>query len=148
MRRSAGVEAVVEQLYDVMRSADLQSAEELLSADLTVSIGTDDEEWASDHAAAVAGFVAQTREVGALRVEAGSPRGYSEGVFGWFADRALITFADGESAPVRVTGVVRHEHGRWRLIQVHTSIGLPNAELGYHPPVQPTTRDPLTNPSD
>jgi len=31
MRRSAGVEALVEQLYDVMRWADLQSAEELLS---------------------------------------------------------------------------------------------------------------------
>jgi hypothetical protein len=56
MRRSAGVEAVVEQLYDVMRCADLQSAEELLSADLTVAIGTDEEEWESDHAAAVAGF--------------------------------------------------------------------------------------------
>jgi len=147
MRRSAGVEAVVEQLYDVMRCADLQSAEELLSAELTVSIGTDEEEWESDYAAAVAGFVAQTREVGALSVQAGSPRGYSEGVFGWFEDRALVTFADGESAPVRVTGVVRHEHGRWRLIQVHTSVGLPNAELGLNPPRQRVT--PLKpNPSD
>jgi len=138
MRRSAGVEAVVEQLYDVMRCADLQSAEELLSADLTVAIGTDEEEWESDRATAVAGFVAQTREVGPLRVQAGSPRGYSEGVFGWFEDRALVTFADGESAPVRVTGVVRHEHGRWRLIQVHTSIGLPNAELSLDLPTNPS----------
>lgn len=44
MRRSAGVEAVVEQLYDVIRCADLQLAEELVSADLTVAIGTDEEE--------------------------------------------------------------------------------------------------------
>jgi SnoaL-like domain len=65
-----------------------------------------------------------------LRVQAGSPRGYSDGVFGWFEDRALVTFADGESAPVRVTGFLRHENGRWRLVQVHTSVGLPNAELG------------------
>ena len=139
MRRSTGVEAVVEQLYDVMRCADLQSAEELLSADLTVAIGTDEEEWESDHAAAVAGFFTQTREVGALSVQAGSPRGYSDDVFGWFEDRALITFADGESAPVRDTGVVRHEHGRWRLVQVHTSVGLPNTELGLDPPGQPVT---------
>ena len=148
MRRSAGVEAVVEQLYDVMRCADLQLAEELLSADLTVAIGTDEEEWETDHAAAVAGFVTQTREVGALRVQAGSPRGYSDGVFGWFEDRALVTFADGESAPVRVTGVVRHEKGRWRVVQVHTSVGLPNAELGLDLPTKPVTRDELTNLSD
>lgn len=138
MRRSAGVEAVVEQLYDVMRYADLQSAEELLSVDLTVAIGTDEEEWETDHAAAVAGFVTQTREVGALKVRAGTPRGYSDGVFGWFEDRALVTFADGESASVRVTGVVRYEDGRWRLVQVHTSVGLPNAELGLDPPTKPS----------
>ena len=54
MRRSAGVEAVVEPLYDVMRSADRQGAEELLSAELTVAIGTDEEEWEADHDAAVA----------------------------------------------------------------------------------------------
>ena len=51
-----------------------------------------------------------------------------------------MTFADGESAPVRVTGVVRHEHGRWRLIQVHTSVGLPNAELGLDLTPHPATR--------
>ncbi len=37
-----------------------------------------------------------------LAVRAGSPRGYSDGLFGWFEDRALVTFADGESAPMRV----------------------------------------------
>jgi hypothetical protein len=130
MRRSAGVEAVVEQLYDVMRVAEPQVVEQLLSADLTAAIGTDEEEWETDHAAAVAGFVTQSRAVGALAVQSGSARGYSDGVFGWFEDRALVTFADGESVPIRVTGVVRHESGRWRLVQVHTSVGIPNAELG------------------
>ncbi len=130
MRRSAGVEAVVEQLYDVMRVAEPQVVEQLLSADLTAAIGTDEEEWETDHAAAVAGFVTQSRAVGALAVQSGSARGYSDGVFGWFEDRALVTFADGESVPIRVTGVVRHESGSWRLVQVHTSVGIPNAELG------------------
>ncbi len=128
MRRSAGVEAVVEQFYDVMRGAG--SAETLLSSDMTVAIGTDEEEWDTDHSGAVAGFISQSQEVGSVTVQAGSPRGYSDGVFGWFEDRALVTLADGESAPVRVTGVVRFENGRWRLMQVHVSIGLPNAELG------------------
>lgn len=121
---------MVEKLYDVMRSADLQSAEELLSTDMTVAIGTDEDEWDTDRAVAVAGFVTQTQEAGPLRIQAGAPRGYSDGSFGWFEDRALVTFSDGESAPVRVTGVVRYENGRWRLVQVHTSIGLPNAEFG------------------
>ena len=130
MRRSAGVEAVAEQLYDVMRGADARSVERLLSMDLTVAIGTDDEEWDADHAAAVAGFLTQRREIGALSVQVGTLRGYSDGTFGWFEDRTLVTFANGESAPLRVTGVVRYQDGRWRLVQVHTSIGLPNAELG------------------
>ncbi len=134
MRRSAGVEAVIEQLYDVMRGCDPQTVEQLLSEDLTVAIGTDEEEWDTDYAAAVAGFLTQTQAVGVLTVRAGSPRGYSDGLFGWFEDRALVTFTDGESAPIRVTGVVRHENGRWRLVQVHTSVGLPNAEFGLDVP--------------
>ncbi len=134
MRRSAGVEAVIEQLYDVMRGCDPQAVEQLLSEDLTVAIGTDEEEWDTADAAAVAGFLTQTQAVGVLTVRAGSPRGYSDGLFGWFEDRALVTFADGESAPIRVTGVVRHENGRWRLVQVHTSVGLPNAEFGLNVP--------------
>lgn len=135
MRRSAGVEAVIEQLYDVMRGCDPQAVEQLLSEDLTVAIGTDEEEWDTDYAAAVAGFLTQTQAVGVLTVRAGSPRGYSDGLFGWFEDRALVTFADGESAPIRVTGIVRHENGRWRLVQVHTSVGLPNAEFGLDVPM-------------
>ncbi len=96
MQRSAGVEAIIEQLYDVMRYCDPQTVEQLLSEDLTVAIGTDEEEWDTDHAAAVAGFLTQTRAVGVLTVRAASPRGYSDGLFGWFEDRALVTIADGE----------------------------------------------------
>jgi len=61
--------------------------EQLLSEDLTVAIGTDEEEWDTDHAAAVAGFLTQTQTVGVLTVRAGSPRGYSDGLFGWFEDQ-------------------------------------------------------------
>ncbi len=134
MRRSAGVEAIIEQLYDVMRGCDPKEVEQLLSEDLTVAIGTDEEEWETGHAAAVAGFLTQTQTVGVLTVRAGSPRGYSDGLFGWFEDRALVTFPDGESAAIRVTGVVRHQNGRWRLVQLHTSVGLPNADFGLDVP--------------
>ncbi len=67
-------------------------------------------------------------------MRAGSSRGYSDGLFGWFQDRVLVPFADGESVPIRVTGVVRYENGRWRLVQLHTSVGLPNAEFGLAVP--------------
>lgn len=130
MRRSAGVEGVLEQSYDVMRGTG--SAGELFSTDVTVAVGTDDEEWDTDHATAVEGFLSQNHEAGPLQVQAGSPHGYSDGGFGWFEDRPLVTFANGESAPVRVTGVTRFENGRWRVVQIHTSIGLPNAELGLN----------------
>ena len=129
----------MEQFYDVMRGSG--SAAELFSAEVTVAVGTDDEEWDTDHAGAVAGFHAQNRESGPLKVQAGSLRGYSDGGFGWFEDRALVTFANGESAPLRVTGVVRFENRRWRVVQVHASIGLPNAELGLTTNPDPPLND-------
>lgn len=63
--------------------------EQLLSQDLTAAIGTDEEESETDHAA-VAGFLAQTQTVGVPTVRAESPRGYSDGLFGSFEDRALV----------------------------------------------------------
>lgn len=130
MQRSIDVEAVVEELYELMRRGNARAAADLMSADLTVSIGTDEDEWWADHDTAAAALSAQIDATGALGVAAGSPRGYKEGKIGWFEDRALITLSDGQSMPVRVTGVVRQEDRRWRLLQVHVSVGTPNAEFG------------------
>jgi len=81
------------------------------------------------HASSPRGYVTQFAAMGPCTVQASSPRGYSQGDVGWFEDRALFTLRDGESVPVRFTGVVRREHNTWRAVQTHVSIGTPNAEL-------------------
>jgi ketosteroid isomerase-like protein len=130
MERSADVEAAVADFYAVMRRGDVTAVTRLLSPDLTAVVGTDDAEWWEGYENASAAFVAQLEAAGQLGFEAGSLRGYSVGDFAWFEDRAGIGLDYGDSLPVRVTGVLHREDGTWRVVQMHVSMGTPNAEVG------------------
>ncbi len=133
LRRSAEVEAVVEQFYELMRKGG--SPGQLLSPELTVAIGTDEEEWWDDYGTAITAYITQFAAMGSCGVQSSSPRGYSDGDVGWFEDRALFLLRDGTSVPIRFTGVVHREDGRWRVVQTHVSIGTPNSEFGLDQPV-------------
>lgn len=75
----------------------------------------------------ITAYVSQFAAMGPRTVHASSPRGYRQGNTGWFEDRALFPLHDGESVPVRFTGVVRRESDTWPAVQTHVSIGTPNA---------------------
>ena len=130
MERSAEVETTVRDLMSAMNRGDVAAFTGGLSAELTVGIGTDDEEWWEGHDATAAAVKAQLEASGGLPFEVAEPRGYAIDGFGWFENRATIDAGDGQTVPVRMTGVVRQEDGQWRLLQMHASIGTPNADLG------------------
>jgi len=132
VHRDQDVEAIVQRFYDLMRTGG--SPAHLLSPQLTVAVGTDDEEWWDDYGALITAYVTQFAAMGRCTVHASSPRGYSQGDIGWFEDRPLFTLRHGESVPVRFTGVVRRENGTWRAVQTHVSIGTPNPELNLDLP--------------
>jgi len=91
----------------VHRNPDIEVVvRRLLSPRLTVAVGTDDEEWWDDYGALITTYLTQFAAMGPCTVQASSPHGYSHGDIGWFEDRALVTLHDGESVPVRFTGVV------------------------------------------
>jgi hypothetical protein len=100
-----------------------------LSADPGVlGVGTDPCEWYegaevrrvfTEHLPAVAGVSIIPGEVGA----------YQEGPVGWIPDRPTFTFPDGTTFSVRFTAVAHREDGEWKLVQAHTSVGVPNEQV-------------------
>src|SRR5262249_44358544 len=89
--------------------------------------GTDAEEWWTStqvvDAAATAGGG------NGIRGAAGDTGIHVQGDIAWTEGRGRFTRADGAERPVRVTGVLVREDGRWKVVQSHASIGVPNADI-------------------
>ena len=127
MQRSPEVAAATQKFYEALSTGDADTVTNLLSsADGTLLIGSDPDEWITDHAVIVDLFTAQ---VGAgVKVRSGDIQAYEEGSVGWIADRSTFVLPDGSEVPVRVTAVFHKEDGQWRMIQSHASIGVSNEE--------------------
>jgi len=128
---SPEVRAVVLQWAEAQRGKDRAALQEMYSgSEVTTFIGSALEEWwvGRDVAAVVGKHVAEfegflvSNEV--ERVEA-----YREGNFGWAASLSRVVFRDGQVHWFRDTYVLRLEHGTWRIVQSHSSVGTPNREV-------------------
>jgi hypothetical protein len=96
-------------------------------ADLRI-IGTDPEEWLkgkpafqflADEAANVGGKISVVvREV----------EGYREGSVGWGCAVPGITLKDGSTVSPRWSAVFHLEDGTWKMVQLHASVAIANAE--------------------
>jgi ketosteroid isomerase-like protein len=51
------------------------------------------------------------------------------GEVGWAEGRGRFTHPGGAERPARFTAVLLREDGRWRVVQSHASIGLPNEDM-------------------
>lgn len=116
----------MQRFYDLMRTGGPQPicshrSRRSQSAPMTRNGGT-------NCGAVVTAYVTQIAAMGACTVQVTASPGYSQGDIGWFEDRAPFTLHDGESAPVRFTGVISLEKDSWRAVQTHMSIGTPSAE--------------------
>jgi hypothetical protein len=91
-------------------------------------IGTDPDEWFQGE---------QVAEV--LRREAEDPSFkvssldeldvFVEGSVGWASGRPTWILEDGREVPSRWTAVFHQEDGEWKVVQAHTSVGVPDEEL-------------------
>jgi ketosteroid isomerase-like protein len=52
-----------------------------------------------------------------------------QGDVAWVEGRGRFTNRSGGERPVRMTGVLVREHGRWALVHSHASIAVPNADI-------------------
>jgi ketosteroid isomerase-like protein len=92
-----------------------------------VHIGTAAEEWETskqvlDAMAALSGG----DDIQAVADDIGI---HVQGDIAWAEGRGRFTRADGAERPVRMTYVLIREDGRWKLVQSHASIGVPNSEI-------------------
>jgi ketosteroid isomerase-like protein len=50
------------------------------------------------------------------------------GEVGWAEGHMRFTLPDGAERQARLTAVLAREDGRWRVVQSHSSIGVPNED--------------------
>jgi hypothetical protein len=67
-------------------------------------------------------------EMSGITIVDSDPLACSEGSVGWAADRFRLRFPNGTQVPFRVTIVFHQEGGEWKIVQWHSSIGIPNEE--------------------
>jgi hypothetical protein len=125
MPESSAVAETYRRWADRLNAKDVGSFDELVSADpATLVIGTAPGEWVTERPRLRFGFEAE-----GLRVEPRDPKGYEEGGLGWFVDEPTFIFPDGSAMQTRLTGVVRREDDRWKVLHMHFSVGVPDEEV-------------------
>lgn len=129
MERSEEIEGVIRELFDMMGSADAVAFDDLLSnAPGVLFLGTDATEWWEGHETISRVAGEQLKEMQGIDVGLYEVSGYVDGEVGWGSARARYAMPGGGGNDIRFTGVFSREDGRWRLVQGHSSIGVPNEE--------------------
>ena len=129
MERSDEVRDLILRLAEGMGTGDGTVVDDLSRSSDLLAIGTDpDEWWVGEHA--VAAWRAQLEVFDdTLKFEPlGRAQGFVEGTVGWAAEEFSMTSPVGAGIGVRLTGVWHREGDAWKLIQFHSSIGVPNDE--------------------
>lgn len=129
MDRSAEVEAAATAMLDAMRRGDGAATGDLMASEVSAVVGTDDGEWWDGREASTAALAAQLEALGGFPLDIEHLRGYGAESFGWFETRGTLAVDDG-SVSVRMTGALRRESDGWKFVQIHASVGTPNADLG------------------
>jgi ketosteroid isomerase-like protein len=129
MERNADVEAAATAMLEAMQRGDAVAAGSLLASDVSAVVGTDDGEWWEGRDASSAAIAAQLEASGGFPLTIEHLRGYGAEAFGWFEARGSMAVDDG-SVSIRMTGALRREVDGWKFLQIHASVGTPNADLG------------------
>ena len=129
MRESLELVALVERMYAAQAAGDVAWLSTLLSAsDDAVTIGTDPAEWWEGGEIRERWLAQLAAGMGEARLSPSRLRAFEEGDVGWVADEPQVVLPNGTTLPFRITAVFRREDGEWRMVQGHTSVGVPNED--------------------
>lgn len=114
------------RFYAAMHANNPAAFDELISTDpALLVIGSADPEWYTQRERLRGVF-----RLGAQGLIAGSdPVAYENGDMGWFIDRPDWIFGDGSRVHMRFTAILHREEGRWKMVQWHLSVGVPDDEV-------------------
>lgn len=126
MERSEAVRDTVLEFYRAISANAVERFDEQISADpATLMIGSAPGEWVTERERLRYGFEAE-----GLTIDPGpEPIGYREGSMGWFVDEPSYGFPDGGGMRSRLTAILRQEEGRWKIVHLHVSVGVPDEEV-------------------
>jgi SnoaL-like domain len=124
VRQSEEVRGAMLRFCERLSAGDVASFDELVSQEATLIIGTAPGEWVTERARMRFGFEAE-----GVRLEAKDPVGYEEGSLGWVVDQPAFVFPDGSVMQTRLTAVMHKEEGRWKLVHMHLSVGVPDEQV-------------------
>lgn len=133
MQRSADIEQIARNAISAMDRGDIDTVIGMISRDeAATSIGTDPGEYTRDQAASLEMMRASSPDApGGVHVSLTDVRGYEHGDVGWLDGKGTFS-RGGESVDIRFTNVLCREDGRWKIVQAHASVGVPN-ELMFDP---------------
>ncbi len=131
MEQSDELRDLTLRFYEATTTGDLSFFERYVSRqEEAMFLGTDPNEWWEGFEALREAMRAQSEAMGGMQIVAGQLQAYREGRVGWVIDRdASFRLPDGREIPFRSTLVFRREDGEWKLVHLHSSIGVSNEEM-------------------
>jgi hypothetical protein len=126
VEESAAVRDGMLRFYDRLSAGDVASFDDVVSQHpATLVIGTAPGEWVTERDRLRFGFEAE-----GARIEPGERiTGYEEGGLGWVVDDPTFFFPGDLTIKARLTAVLHQEGGRWKLLHMHVSVGVPDDEV-------------------
>lgn len=122
------IRVVLDELLNAQNAGDARRLRSMLSERPdAVHIGTDADEWWTSKELVDA--VAAAGGGDGMRAVADDIGIHLQGDVAWVEGWARFTNPAGDERPVRFSGVLQREDGRWKVVQSHASIGVPNAEI-------------------
>lgn len=131
MKHSYDLADLMLQLYKAISRGDFFFIDELISQNPgTLWIGSDPEEWWDDRNRLMRAWQNQVEELGGpMNIRSEGLHAYENGDIGWVADQAVAQLQDGTEISFRFTAVFEREDERWKIVQAHNSVGIPNEDL-------------------
>jgi uncharacterized protein (TIGR02246 family) len=121
------VRAALDEVLDAQNAGDAGRLRSMLSERPdAVHIGTDASEWWTSKQILDAMAAAGDDDI---QVVADDIDIHVLGDVAWAEGHGRFTNPGGRERPVRMTSVLVREEGRWRVVQSHASIAVPNADI-------------------
>jgi hypothetical protein len=130
MHEMPELRTVMAGFYKALSDGDAAYVDGLICRHAGVlGIGTDPDEWWDGHATLMDKMKIQMTEMAGVKIVGGEPQAYGEGTVAWVADRPHLKVGDRTESSFRLTVIFHKEQDAWKVVQFHTSVGVPNEEV-------------------
>ena len=130
MQKSKELADIIAGWFKAAARGDASYADKHLSKRSTMLlVGTDPKEWIRGKAAAQFLMDEAKASGGKVKVSVGNVEAYKEGTVGWGIANPTIILPNGKKFQPRWSAVFHKENGRWKIIQIHASAGVPNEQI-------------------